>query len=121
MGVSVKEASKGCQRQCCDTISCCCCWDKLQVVLLATHTSHLLLVQSSGGHLEIRLPAGGGCLGHFAPQEPFFPTEQNIWIRGVNSRSSPLLVSFNLLFVILTSLLHPRPSMKIGVGLPQID
>ena len=86
---------------------------------------NLNIVHSSHIHStlleEISFPAGGGCLGHFAPQEPFLPTEQHIRIRRMDSASSPLLISSNLIFEIVTSLLHPGPPTKVGVCPPQID
>ena len=39
----------------------------------------------------------------------------------MDSPSSPLLISSNLIFEIVTSLLHPGPPTKVGVRLPQID
>ena len=65
---------------------------------------------------EVRLPACGGCLGYFAPEEPFVPTDQYIWIRRVVSPSPLCLVSCNLLFEISTHLLHSGPATKVRVA-----
>ena len=67
-------------------------------------------------HEEVGLPAGRGRLGHFAPEELFFATDQHVWVRRVVA----LPVLFNLISKVLTDLLHSGLATKVRVCLPKI-